>query len=91
MLGSTLEIRIPGRCSATEERELVDHFRAKFERRRDAEAIDLDRRAEALADQFDTHLIVVARGRSSWSASASARRPRSIASASRRRSNLARK
>lgn len=53
MVGSTVEIRIPARCSAEEERELVEHFRAKFERSRGADAIDLAARAAELAKQHD--------------------------------------
>lgn len=53
MVGSTVEIRIPARCSADEERELVEHFRAKFERSRGADTIDLAGRAAELAQQHD--------------------------------------
>jgi predicted metal-dependent hydrolase len=49
LAGSTLEIRIPARCSAAEEAELIDHFRSKFERSRAAGAIDLEQRAGRLA------------------------------------------
>lgn len=53
LVGSTVEIRIPGRCSKAEERELVAHFRSKFERDRRAGAVDLERRAERLAAEHD--------------------------------------
>ncbi len=52
LFGSTVEVRIPARCSVEEERQLVDHFTDKFERARSAEVIDLERRARKLADQF---------------------------------------
>ena len=51
MVGAVLEVRIPGHSSAGEERELVEHFRARFERSAAAQAIDLDRRARELADR----------------------------------------
>ena len=53
LLDSVLEIRIPGRSTKVEEREFVEHFRSRFERSRAAEAIDLEERAEALAERFD--------------------------------------
>ncbi|MGF1599463.1 MAG: M48 family metallopeptidase [Acidimicrobiales bacterium] len=49
LVGTTVEVRIPARCSSAEERELVAHFRAKFERARRADAIDLRCRARDLA------------------------------------------
>jgi len=49
MAGSTLEIRIPARCTSAEEADLVHHFTAKFERSRAAGAIDLGPRAGQLA------------------------------------------
>lgn len=52
MVGSVLEVRIPSRCSADEERDLVEHFRAKFERTQAAADLDLDERAAELADRF---------------------------------------
>ncbi len=52
LVGSTVEIRIPAHCSGTEEAELVDHFRAKFERSRAADALDLTRRATELGGQY---------------------------------------
>lgn len=53
LIGSTVEIRIPARCSSKEERELVAHFTDKFERARSADAIDLERRVWRLADRFE--------------------------------------
>jgi predicted metal-dependent hydrolase len=50
--GSRLEIRIPAGCSKAEEHDLIKHFRAKFERMRGAEDIDLSQRAAALAAHF---------------------------------------
>lgn len=52
MVESVLEIRIPGRSSVAEERELVEHFRARFERSEAAAALDLERRAIHLADRY---------------------------------------
>lgn len=52
LVGSTVEIRIPARCSPEEEQQLVEHFTDKFERARSAEAIDLGRRARKLAGRF---------------------------------------
>jgi len=49
--GGRLEIRIPARCSRAEEAELVRHFRAKFERMRVADDVDLSQRAAELADR----------------------------------------
>ncbi len=48
----TLEVRIPGRSSQAEERELVEHFRRRFERTLATEAIDLEQRARHLADRY---------------------------------------
>jgi predicted metal-dependent hydrolase len=50
--GSRLEIRIPAGCSRAEEAELVKHFRAKFERMRGAEDVDLVGRAAELAGTY---------------------------------------
>jgi len=47
--GGRLEIRIPARCTRAEEAELVRHFRAKFERMRVADDVDLSQRAAELA------------------------------------------
>jgi predicted metal-dependent hydrolase len=51
LVGSTVEVRIPARCSREEERELVAHFTTKFERARSTDSIDLERRARRLADR----------------------------------------
>ena len=53
LVESVLEIRIPGHSSPEEERELVEHFRSRFERSRAAEAVDVEQRAAELADRFD--------------------------------------
>lgn len=53
MVGSVLEVRIPGRSTAAEERELVEHFRSRFRRSQASEAIDLERRAAELAERYD--------------------------------------
>ncbi|MDH3683297.1 MAG: M48 family metallopeptidase [Acidimicrobiia bacterium] len=52
LIGSTIEIRIPGRCSGAEERELIEHFITKFERQRSTDGIDLTARAVQLANRF---------------------------------------
>ncbi len=52
LIGSTVEIRIPARCSGTEEAELVDHFRATFERSPAADTLDLAQQATKLARQY---------------------------------------
>ena len=52
LVGSTVEIRIPARCSGKEEAELVDHFRAKFERSRAGAALELGERASELARKY---------------------------------------
>ncbi len=52
LVDSVLEVRIPGRSSAAEERELVEHFRARFERTSAAAELDLERRAAQLADRY---------------------------------------
>jgi predicted metal-dependent hydrolase len=52
LVGSTVEIRIPARCSSSEEGELVEHFRSKFERSRTSGAVDLVRRAAALVAAY---------------------------------------
>ena len=52
LVGSTVEIRIPARCSSEEERELVDHFTTKFERSRSTDSIDLAVRARRLAERY---------------------------------------
>ena len=52
LVDSVLEVRIPGRATLAEERELVDHFRSRFERARAAEEVDLTRRAAGLAARY---------------------------------------
>lgn len=52
LIGSKIQIRIPSRSSSAEERELIEHFTAKFERQRSTDAVDLDRRAAVLADRY---------------------------------------
>ena len=52
LVGSTLEVRIPDRCSTDEEHEFVAHFRAKFERLSQASTIDLEARARELAGRY---------------------------------------
>lgn len=49
--GGRLEIRIPARCTRAEEADLVRHFRAKFERMRVADDVDLSQRAAELASR----------------------------------------
>ena len=53
LVGSTLEIRIPARCSSKEETDLVEHFRSKFEPSRATEAIDLAKTPAELAQRFE--------------------------------------
>ena len=52
LVGSTVEIRIPARCSTKEERELIEHFTTKFERSRSTDAINLTVRAQRLAMRY---------------------------------------
>lgn len=53
LVGDVLEVRIPDRCTRGEEEEFVAHFRAKFERARASDRIDLARRAADLAVEHD--------------------------------------
>lgn len=53
LVGDVLEVRIPDRCTRGEEEEFVAHFRAKFERARASDSIDLARRAADLAIEHD--------------------------------------
>lgn len=53
LVGNTLVIRIPGRCTKAEEAELVAHFVDKFERSRKRALVDLEHRAASLASRFD--------------------------------------
>ena len=48
-----LEVRIPGRASAAEERRLVELFEKRFERATASEQVDLAARARMLAKRFD--------------------------------------
>lgn len=50
--GHIVEIRIPGASSVAEERHFVEHFLARFERSRQAELIDLEERADHLAERY---------------------------------------
>lgn len=52
LVGDHLEIRIPSRCSGAEEAELVEHFTAKFARRRASLDLDLEDRAARLAERY---------------------------------------
>lgn len=52
MVDAVLEVRIPGRSTAAEEREFVEHFRNRFARSAAAAAIDLEQRAAHLARRF---------------------------------------
>lgn len=52
LVGLNLEIRIPAGCSTGEESELVQHFTDKFERSRRADAVDIERRAQELAQKY---------------------------------------
>lgn len=51
LVESVLEVRIPATCTVAEERHFVDHFRERFERSRAAAVVDLERRADRLADR----------------------------------------
>lgn len=51
--GGVLEVRIPARASADEERELVEHFRRRFARSRSSDGIDLAARARRVARAHD--------------------------------------
>jgi predicted metal-dependent hydrolase len=53
LVGTTLEVRIPARLSKTEEREMVEYFRSKFERSRQTSALDLQSRAALLCSRYD--------------------------------------
>lgn len=52
MVESVLQIRIPAASSAEEEQHFVDHFRSKFERRRAAAVVDLEKRSKELAKEY---------------------------------------
>ncbi|MDH3294656.1 MAG: M48 family metallopeptidase [Acidimicrobiia bacterium] len=50
--GNLIDIRIPASSTQQDERHFVDHFVATFEKRRGAALIDLDVRAQKLADDY---------------------------------------
>lgn len=52
MVDAVLEVRIPGRSTAAEEREFVEHFQKRFARSAAAAAIDLEERAAQLARRY---------------------------------------
>ena len=52
LVGSVLSVRIPAASSAEEEQYFVDHFRDKFERTRNAAALNLEDRAAELAHEY---------------------------------------
>lgn len=52
LVGDVLEVRVPASMSQAEERHWVEKMRARFERRRSTDAIDLDARARRLAREF---------------------------------------
>ena len=51
LVDSILEVRIPAASTKAEERRFVEHFRDRFERSRAAAVVDLERRAQRLADR----------------------------------------
>ena len=56
MKGAILEVLVPARLSQAEELEMVEHFRSKFERQREANQHDLRARSEQLAENYDLPL-----------------------------------
>src|SRR3954462_2222062 len=52
LVGEVLEVRLPASMSRDEERHWVEKMRARFERRRDTDAVDIDARARKLARQY---------------------------------------
>lgn len=50
--GTVVDIRIPASSSAADERQLIEHFLARFERSRRADLLDLAARAERLAGEY---------------------------------------
>ncbi len=56
MKGAILEVLVPARLSQAEELEMVEHFRSKFERQREANQHDLRARSERLAENYDLPL-----------------------------------
>jgi hypothetical protein len=53
LVGDVLEVRLPSWMNAAEEARYVDDMRRKFERRRDADVIDVDALARRLARRYD--------------------------------------
>jgi len=53
LVGDVLEVRLPAWMSAAEEARYVDDMRRKFERRRDADTVDVDALARRLARRYD--------------------------------------
>jgi len=53
LVDGCLEVRIPARMSAREEAHWVEQMQRRFLRQADAQRIDLDRRATALARRYD--------------------------------------
>jgi len=53
LVDGCLEVRIPARMSEREEAHWVEQMQRRFLRQADAERIDLDRRATALARRYD--------------------------------------
>lgn len=65
-----LEVRVPAWFTGVQEQETVDHFVEKFERSRMSSLIDLERRSNELAAQFDlplpTSIVWVSNQRDRW-------------------------
>jgi hypothetical protein len=53
LVGEVLEVRLPAWMSAEEETRYVEDMRRRFERRREAEAVDVDALARSLALRYD--------------------------------------
>jgi predicted metal-dependent hydrolase len=53
LVGDTLEVRVPARLSRQDEEQCVADMVARFSRRRDTKAIDLEARATSLARRYD--------------------------------------
>ena len=52
LVGDVLEVRVPASMSRTEEQHWVEKMRARFERRRHTDAVDIDGRARKLARRY---------------------------------------
>lgn len=61
LVGNVLEVRVPSWMSAAEEARYVEDMRRRFERRRDADQIDVEARARRLAREYDLPLPVSVR------------------------------